>query len=137
MNKDVIKEYKKEFDAWLDGAILQYYDSVNNEWVTEPDFIWPRGGRKVNAYQFRIKPDTPPPKTRMIGDIECPIPLTSLKGLDKIFMVDFSTVGGVFEWGESTFNYEQVLLPFGLGFAFDNKEDAKTTADAILKLTQL
>lgn len=56
MNKEVIKKYKKEFDAWLDGATIQWYDGVNEEWVTEEHFTWPQVGRKADAYKLRIKP---------------------------------------------------------------------------------
>ncbi|PHS02130.1 MAG: hypothetical protein COA78_22040 [Blastopirellula sp.] len=95
MNRDLIKKYKKEFDAWIK------------------------------------------PEYRIIGNIECPMPLTSLDGLELVFAysVNSSELFHKITVDVKGNDYEKMYLERGLLFA--NKEDAIATTKAILKLLEL
>ncbi len=51
LNKEVVKKYKKEFDAWLDGASIQFKDSSDIEWRT----FTPSWSSTVGEYRIRPK----------------------------------------------------------------------------------
>lgn len=79
---------------------------------------------------------TKPKKTRMIGDVECPMPETEeFNQRDKYYSISLAHQGGVIAYFWNNDELDIDLLEKGLVFL--NREDAEKTAEAIFKLTRI
>ena len=79
---------------------------------------------------------TKPKKTRMIGDVECPMPeIKELNQGDKYYSVSFAIKDGVITYFWNNDELDIDLLEKGLIFL--NREDTEKTAEAIFKLTRI
>lgn len=124
MNRDQAKKYLPIIEALAKGEEIQmdcseapFYDK---QWVSliDPSFI--------DGSIYRIKP-----KTRLINGVECPMPLTSLEGFAAIFVpcLAFPRLYDLYDPRD----FSLATCDVDLNVCFTTKEDAITTAKAILK----
>jgi len=131
MNKDIINKYKKEFDAWLDGETVEVDAPTIGLTDISEDCEWCFN----DTAKIRIKP-----KTRMIGDIECPMPLKhgDYKNFSKVYSPCFTDLHSSDWFFEHTVRGStHIYFEGDVGMLFDNSKDAATTAKALLKLIQI
>lgn len=124
MNRDVIKNYKKEFDAWLEGGDVQVsrYEDFSAICNINEYHCWDG----ESAFKFyRIKP-----KTRLINGVECPLPLVKLDSFETVFISRLDHSNLAFK---TDCRHCLAKNAFQYGLVFSIEQDAITTAKAILK----
>lgn len=124
MNKDIIKKYKREFDAWLDGGDVQVSRYENFSALCNIDECHRWNSDSLFKF-YRIKP-----KTRLINGVECPMPLVKLDSFETVYISRLDHSNLVFK---TDCRHCLAKNAFRFGLVFSNEEDAIITAKAILK----